>query len=258
MEDDFAGTCHGVIKRIAPEAEVIHITHGIAPHDVRAGAVVLADTLPYMPVGIHVAVVDPGVGGERRALALRGEDGRVYTGPDNGLLLLAAERLGGVAEAVEIASPEYLLHPVSATFHGRDVFAPAAAHLARGVPLAELGRPLRAQELERIDVPRPAFEEDVVRASVLALDRFGNLQLNASRADVERFGIAGNALVELPGGRERHTVPLGRTFSDVAEGEAVLYEDAYGHLTLAVNRGSAARRFALARGDELRLSPSGP
>jgi S-adenosylmethionine hydrolase len=126
-----------VIKRIAPEAEVIDITHGIPPQHVLQGALVLANTLPYMPVGIHLAVVDPGVGAGRKAVALRGAGGRHYVGPDNGLLIVAAERLGGVEEAVELANPELMLAPVSHTFHGRDVFAPAAARLALGTPLAD-------------------------------------------------------------------------------------------------------------------------
>ena len=128
-----------MIKRIAPDVEVIDITHGIPPQHVLQGALVLANTLPYMPAGVHVAIVDPGVGSERKPIALRGQDERVYVGPDNGLLLVAAERLGGIAEAVEIAEPSYMLERISHTFHGRDIFSPAAAHLASGVELGMLG-----------------------------------------------------------------------------------------------------------------------
>ena len=130
LQDDFVGTCHGVIKRIAPDVQVIDITHGIPPRAIVQGALVLANTVPYMPVGVHLAVVDPGVGGPRRALALRDDDGRSYVGPDNGLLLPAAERVG-IAEAHEIVNPQYALSPVSRTFHGRDIFAPAAARTRR-------------------------------------------------------------------------------------------------------------------------------
>src|SRR5881392_1877131 len=133
LQDDFVGTCHGVIKRIAPDAEIIDITHGIPPQAVLQGAIVLANTLPYMPEGVHLAVVDPGVGTDRRGVVLTGADGRLYVGPDNGLLVPATERLGGIAAAHELARAEYRLAPVSRTFHGRDVFAPAAAHLACGV-----------------------------------------------------------------------------------------------------------------------------
>src|ERR1051325_1139318 len=139
LQDDFVGTCHGVIKRIAPAAEIIDITHGIRPGRVLQGALVLRNTLPFMPEGVHLAVVDPGVGGSRRPLALRDAQGRLYVGPDNGLLLLAADRFGGVAEAHELANPTYALDHVSRTFHGRDLFSPAAAHLALGVPPSDLG-----------------------------------------------------------------------------------------------------------------------
>src|SRR5581483_7785413 len=139
LQDDFVGTCHGVMKRIVPDVQIIDITHGIRPGRVLQGAVVLANSLPYMPDGVHLAVVDPGVGGSRRPLALQDESGRLYVGPDNGLLLPAADRFGGVVASHEIANPEYALPRVSRTFHGRDLFSPAAAHLAAGVPLRELG-----------------------------------------------------------------------------------------------------------------------
>ena len=153
LQDDFVGTCHGVIKRIAPEAQIIDITHGIPPQAVLQGALVLANTLPYMPVGVHLAVVDPGVGSHRRPLALRDGEGRLYVGPDNGLLLPAAER-AGITEAHELANPSYALETVSRTFHGRDLFAPAAAHLARGVAIGELGPPIDPEALVRLELPR--------------------------------------------------------------------------------------------------------
>ena len=137
LQDEFVGTCHGVIKRIAPDAEIIDVTHGIPRQAVLQGALVLANTLPYMPVGVHLAVVDPGVGGPRRPLALRDRGGRLFVGPDNGLLIPAAERVG-IEDAHELANPAYALETISRTFHGRDLFAPAAAHLAAGVALADL------------------------------------------------------------------------------------------------------------------------
>src|SRR5579862_3815041 len=181
LEDDFVGTCHGVMKRIAPAAEIIDITHGVRPGRILQGALVLANTLPYMPEGVHLAVVDPGVGGSRRALVLRDAEGRLYVGPDNGLLLPAADRFGGVAAAHELANPAYALGPVSRTFHGRDLFSPAAAHLALGVPPAELGPPLDPDALVRLDVPRPEIGPSRIRATVLAVDRFGNVALNVLR-----------------------------------------------------------------------------
>src|SRR5438874_3441149 len=170
LQDDFVGTCHGVIKRIAPEAEIIDITHGIEPQQVLQGALVLANTLEYMPLGVHLAVVDPGVGTARRPLVLEDGDGRLYVGPDNGLLVPAAEAGGGVAAAHELANPRYALERVSRTFHGRDLFAPAAAHLALGVPAAELGPPLDPEVLVRITIPEPEVSATRIGATTLAVD----------------------------------------------------------------------------------------
>src|SRR5581483_10504083 len=142
------------------------ITHGVRPQRVLQGALILSNTLPYMPEGIHLAVVDPGVGTDRKALALRGRDGRLYVGPDNGLLLPAAERLGGVDGAWELANPQYRLEPVSYTFHGRDVFAPAAAHLAAGVEPGDLGPPVDPTSLVRLDLPRAEISAGRIRAHV--------------------------------------------------------------------------------------------
>ena len=178
LGDDFVGTCHGVMKRIAPDVQIIDITHGISPQGVLQGALTLANTLPFMPVGVHLAVVDPGVGGARRALALRDREGRVHVGPDNGLLIPAAEKLGGIAEAHELTNPEYALESVSRTFHGRDLFSPAAAHLALGLALAELGPPIDPEALARLDVPQPEVGHTRINCTVLAVDRFGNVQLN--------------------------------------------------------------------------------
>ena len=177
-DDDFVGVCHGVIRGIHPDGEIVDITHGIAPYAVRQGALVLRNTLPYMPVGVHVAVVDPQVGTERRALALRTGDGRILVGPDNGLLSLAWERCADVEIAVDITRSPHRLEPVSATFHGRDIFAPVAAHLAAGAELADAGDPLDPDSLERVELPEPREEDDAVVAHALVIDHFGNVGLN--------------------------------------------------------------------------------
>src|SRR5919199_2965766 len=151
VRDEFVGVVHAVIARICPDAHVIDISHGVPRHDVVAGARMLGRALPYAPPGVHLAVVDPEVGARRRAIALRtAEDERFLVGPDNGLLLPAAEHFGGIAEAVEISASPWRLEPVSATFHGRDVFAPVAARPACGAPLAEAGAPPPPDELTRI------------------------------------------------------------------------------------------------------------
>lgn len=243
-----------MIKRIAPDADVVDITHGIGPQQVLQGALVLANTLPYMPVGIHVAVVDPGVGGDRKALGLRGGEGRLYVGPDNGVLVVAAEKLGGIEEAVELTNPAYRLEPVSRTFHGRDVFSPAAAHLANGVALRELGPGVAAGELVRLDIPRAEVGRTRLRATVLYVDRFGNVQLNATREGLEAAGIVPGEQVEVESGFEAFFAVAAQTFADVRPGEVVLYEDAYQNIALAINGGNAADMFAARPGRELRIS----
>jgi S-adenosyl-L-methionine hydrolase (adenosine-forming) len=253
LMDDFVGTCHGVIKRIAPEVEIIDITHGISPQSVLEGALVLANTVPYMPQGVHLAVVDPGVGSERRALALRDQSGRLYVGPDNGLLCPAAERCGGVAAARELVNPEYWLETVSRTFHGRDLFAPVAAHLAKGVALEELGRELDPAELVRLEVPEPEVGSASIRARALMVDRFGNVKLNISREHLERVGILPSVRVELELASGRFFAVAARTFSDVRSGEVVLYEDAYENVSIAITTGNAAETLAATAGDEVRI-----
>ena len=235
---------------------MIDITHGIPPQHVLQGALVLANTLPYMPSGVHVAVVDPGVGGERKPLALRGGDGRLYVGPDNGLLLVAADRLGGIEEAVEIANEDYMLTPVSRTFHGRDIFSPAGAHLATGVELRELGPALDHAGLARLELPVPQIGTARIRASALYIDRFGNIQLNLTSKDLEKVGIVPGTKVEVEVRFERYFAVAARTFAEVRTGDIVLYEDSYRNIALAINQGNAARMFSLRVGQEVRLSPA--
>ena len=254
LQDDFVGTCHGVIKRIAPEAQIIDITHGIPARAVLQGAVVLANTLPYMPAGVHLAVIDPGVGGVRRPLALRDESGRLYVGPDNGLLVLAAERLGGIAAAHELANPEYALETVSRTFHGRDLFSPAAAHLARGVELSELGPPVATDALVHLDMPEPELGAHRIRSTVLYIDGFGNIQLNLTRQHLEQLDVVPGTRVELQYAGQRYYAVTARTFGDARPGDLVLYEDAYRNVAVAMNRGNAAEMFEAEEGAELRIN----
>jgi S-adenosylmethionine hydrolase len=253
LQDDFVGTCHGVIKRIAPDAEIIDITHGIPPQHVLQGALVLCNTLPYMPEGIHLAVVDPGVGGQRRPLALRTGEGRVLVGPDNGLLIPAAEVLGGIDAAHELANPDYALDIVSRTFHGRDLFSPAAAHLACGVALEELGPPVDPQALVQLDVPQPDVGQNRIRATVLYVDRFGNTQLNLTREHLEHADVLPGVTVELELALERYYAVAARTFADARPGDIILYEDAYQNVSIAINGGSAAEMFGIGPGQEVRI-----
>jgi S-adenosylmethionine hydrolase len=233
---------------------VIDITHGVAPQQVLQGALVLADTLPYMPVGVHIAVVDPGVGGSRRALALRGGDGRVYVGPDNGLLLVACDRLGGLVDAVEIVNRSYMLEPVSPTFHGRDVFAAAGAHLARGVALDELGPLVDASELRRLEVRPARVEPGQVQATVVTVDRFGNVRLNLGTEELAEAGFEHAESVEIEIDTRRYAAVVARTFADVSPGKMIVYEDSSGRAAIAVNRGSAARMLGTLAGQGITLA----
>jgi S-adenosyl-L-methionine hydrolase (adenosine-forming) len=240
--DEYAGVVEGVILSLCPHAQVVHLGHGVPPQDVRTGARRLARALPYLPAGVHLAVVDPGVGGPRRALALRAGE-RLFVGPDNGLLLEAADRFGGVAEAVDVSASPWRTEPVSATFHGRDVFAPVAARLACGAGLREAGEPLDPAALVRLEPLAPRRDGAAVIVHVVEIDGFGNVMLDAT---------------ELPERLALRDAPLarGRTFADVAPGELLLYADSGGSLALAVNGGSAAAALDVRGGDELRLEPA--
>ena len=252
-DDDFVGVCHGVIRSIAPDAEIVDVTHGIPRYAVRTGAIVMRNTLPFMPVGVHVAVVDPQVGTERRAVALQCGDGRVLVGPDNGLLSLAWESAGGVERAIDVTRSPQRLEPVSATFHGRDIFAPVAAHLASGLEPAESGEPIDPSTLTRVELPRPYAEDGTVVAHALIVDRFGNAGLNVSHDEVVGSGLTLGATVEVEVRGERYLATYASTFADVTPGELIVYEDAYRTLAVAINRGDAAGTLGVTADAEVRL-----
>jgi S-adenosylmethionine hydrolase len=255
-DDEFAGVCRAVIARIAPDAAVIDLTHGIDRHAVAAGAAVLANALPFAPPGVHLAVVDPEVGSARRGVAVRtGSDERLLVGPDNGLLWPAIERLGGVADAVDVSLSTFRLQPVSATFHGRDVFAPVAAHLARGAKLREAGGEIDPQSLARLEPTEPVIEAERVVAHVAAIDRYGNVGLDLAGRHLPQTGLKlGRPLTVEVHGRPRPAV-FTSTFADVPPGELILFEDSHRALALAVNRGSAAEALDLHPGDQVTLNP---
>jgi S-adenosyl-L-methionine hydrolase (adenosine-forming) len=258
--DEFVGVCHGVIARRCPTARVIDLSHAIPRHDVGTGASILRSALPYMPAGVHLAVVDPDVGAvgahARRAVALRtAEEDRVLVGPDNGLLMPAAERFGGPVEAVDIGRSPERLEPVSRTFHGRDIFAPVAGALAAGARLAAVGEPLAADELRRLELPSARLADGVLIAHVLRCDHFGNVILDADAQQLAGLGVGLGEIVTVGHAGRTQTARYGSTFADVPAGELLLYEDAQRMLALAVNRGSAAELLGAERGDELLVRP---
>ena len=255
LSDEFVGVCHGVIARRCPAARVIDLTHEVPRHDVRAAALTLAAALAFLPAGVAMAVVDPEVGGPRRAVALSTREQRWHlVGPDNGLLMPAAERLGGVLEAVDIGMSTERLRPVSATFHGRDIFAPVAAALADGAALASLGTELSPAELVPLEMPQPHVSADGLEAHVLRIDSFGNLSLDARPEQLTVLGVEpGDALRVSLDGRE-HRARYTRTFKEVKAGALLVFEDSQGAVALAVNRGSAAAMLGARTEQELLIA----
>jgi S-adenosyl-L-methionine hydrolase (adenosine-forming) len=249
--DEWVGVCHGVIERIASGVTVIDIAHDLPPTDVRHAAFVLENALPFLPVGVVLAVVDPGVGSMRRGVALRSRGGTLLVGPDNGLLWPAALAAGGVESAIDLSATPFRLDPVSATFHGRDVFAPVAAHLALGAAPEDAGNPIDPGTLVRLHAAAPEVEDGTLRAEVRLVDRFGNVQLQARAQDLERAGLRLGACVDVAG---RFEATRGSTFTDVAESGMVVYEDSSGWIAAAVNGGSASAALAVEAGSPLTLS----
>lgn len=244
LSDGFVAACHGVIGRVAPAVRVIDVTHAVPPGDVRRGATVLAQTVPYLPPAVHVAVVDPGVGTARRGVALSTPNG-VLVGPDNGLLVRAAEVLGGIRDAVELTNPDWFLPTVSATFHGRDIFAPVAARIATGADPADAGPAIDPATLVRLPEPVVVGGDGWLEAEVLTVDRFGNVQLAAPGTTLDSLGT--NLTVNgLPATR-------GRTFGSVPPGKLVVFVDSAGHAAVAVNGGRAAVVLSVSPGDVLRI-----
>jgi S-adenosylmethionine hydrolase len=244
--DGFVAACHGSIARLAPDVRVIDVTHHVPPADVPRGAAVLAQTAPYLPVSVHVAVVDPGVGTARRGIAI-GTPGGVLVGPDNGVLIWAAEALGGVDTAYELANPEWFLGDVSHTFHGRDLFTPAAARIATGAALDDAGPAVDPATLIRLPDPVVRLGDGWVEAEVLTVDRFGNVQL-AVGGDL-LTGLGPDLLVN---GNVR--ARRGTTFGDVGRGDLLVYEDSAGRVALAVNNGRAVVVLSVRPGDLVRIA----
>lgn len=253
LVDPSVGVCHGVIRRHDPAIPIVDITHAIERHDIAAGAIALADSVKFMPErSVFLAVVDPGVGSDRRALALQTADGSIFVGPDNGLMFPATERLGGVESAVEIGDSPWRLSPTSSTFHGRDIFAPVAARLAGGAELATAGKPLEINKLTRLAAPRLEVTADQVITGVVSTDEFGNVRLAGRFSDLGDV-FRGDRITIDVAGRKLPAVAA-TSYADGADGALMLIEDSSGSLSLAVNQGDAAAVLELQLGDTVLLS----
>jgi S-adenosyl-L-methionine hydrolase (adenosine-forming) len=250
LADEFVGVVHCVLRDLAPHARVIDLTHQIARHDIRGGGLALARAIQYVPAGVVLAVVDPGVGTNRRGIAVEVAGGEgVLVGPDNGLLAPAVAMAGGATRAVVLGRPEYVLEAPGATFAGRDVFAPAAAHLCNGVPLEELGEPVDPVSLLPGVIPVPREEDGELVAEVLWVDHFGNAQLNVGPDDVEGWGE--RIRLRLPGSTRTGTRTA--SYTGLGPGAVGLVLDSYGLLAVSLNQRSAADELGLAPGDAVRL-----
>jgi S-adenosyl-L-methionine hydrolase (adenosine-forming) len=251
--DEFVGVVKSVIRSIEPLVTVIDITHEIPPHDVRAGGLALARAAQYLVPGVVLAVVDPGVGSDRRAVAVEVGSGQsVLVGPDNGLLAAAVGMVGGADRVVELTNPDYHLPSPGATFDGRDVFAPAAAHLCAGVDLAELGAAVDPVTLQPGMIPLPFTDGDAVAAQVLWVDRFGNAQLNVGPEDVEHLGDQ----VRLRIGNRTHVATRATSYRELGS-DLGLVLDSYGLLAVSFDRNPAAAELGIGPGDEVKIESLG-
>ncbi len=248
--DEFVGIVKSVIRQLAPGVGVIDLTHEVPPFDVRAGGLTLARSVQYLSPGVILAVVDPGVGTDRKAVAIEVAGGRaVLVGPDNGILAAAAGMIGGADRAVVLDNPEYRLESPGSTFDGRDVFAPAAAHLCNGVPLEELGTLISPALLTPGMLPLTRIDGDDLVGEVLWIDRFGNVQLNVDPEELDGWGDR----IGLTVGTSQRTTRRAHTFADVGSGELGCIIDSYGLIAIVANRASASEMLALEEGDEVRL-----
>lgn len=264
LRDPSAGILHGVALEIAPEARIVDISHEVRKFQIRDGALLLWCALPYLPVGFHVAVVDPGVGTSRRPVAIATGRGDVLIGPDNGLLVAAAERLGGITAVHLLEAAAYRLPVISTSFHGRDIFVPAAAHLGQGVALAALGPTVDPASLVPSPIREPIVELGALRSSVVYVDTFGNVKLAGLRVDLERaLGplAPGDRLaltLRRDGTERRIATSWQATFGDVAQGETLVYEDSYRRICLAASQADAAAKHGLVEDLEITVRRANP
>ena len=252
--DEFVGVVHSVLRSIAPHASVIDLTHEIPAYDVRAGSLALGRAAQYLCPGVVLAVVDPGVGTERRGVAIEVGGGQSYlVGPDNGLLASAVAMSGGATAAVELTNPDYQLEAPGPTFAGRDVFAPAAAHLCNGLPLDQLGPAVDPLSLLPGILPLPREEDDLLIAEVLWVDRYGNCQLNVDPDEVAHFGDR----VQLRWSDDVRTAERAPTYQGIAPGQVGLVVDSYGMLSVCMGKRSAALELRMPKGTEVTLAAPG-
>jgi S-adenosylmethionine hydrolase len=255
LRDEFVGVCHAVIARIAPDSRVIDVTHGVTPHDIRAGALVLAESLRFAPSdAVGLAIIDPGVGTARRPIAVETAGGRFLVGPDNGLLSLAWRADGGARRAVAITSPAVVLLPISSVFHGRDVFAPAAAHLAAGMELDEVGPSIVPEDLTEVGIGEPEVEAGRVVGEVLDVDRFGTVRLNVHPTHLAAAGLDDADAISVSTTSQSAAASRIASYGEVAVGSFGILVDAWGWMSVIRYEANAAADLGIRPGDPVWLT----
>jgi S-adenosylmethionine hydrolase len=258
LRDEFVGVCHAVIARISPGSTVIDISHGIPPHDIRTGGMVLAESLRFAPTdAVGLAVIDPGVGTNRVPIAVETAAGRQLVGPDNGVLSLAWRADGGVARVVAISSSDVVLHPISGVFHGRDVFAPAAAHLAAGADLSTLGPACLLSDLTEVRLAEPDVERGKISCEVLDIDRFGNVRLNVRPSHLAAAALEDAPTLHVASVSGEADAPRISTYGGVEQGAYGVLVDAWNWIAVIRYEANAAAELGVQSGDPVWLTAAG-
>jgi len=258
LSSDFEKQSHGVghmeavIHRINPAAKVIHLKHGIPGFDITEAARTM-ETVYYIPVGYHVCIVDPGVGTKRKAVIIKVKRGDYFIGPDNGCLMTAPRLLGGIEKAVEITNKKYMILPVSPIFHGRHIFAPAAAYLSKGVEMEEFGPVINTAELARAPYEEAVVNNGKIEATIIHINIFGSLNLNILQEELDKLGLEINDKIEMRIKNKKIIMPFVNTFGDVPEGKPLIMKDDYRRIEIAVNKGSFAKKYGVKAGDKVTI-----
>lgn len=247
------GIMEAVALEINPEAHMIHLMHGLPDFNLFYAARTM-ETTSYMPVGCHVCVVDPGVGTKRKPVIIEAGRGDYLIGPDNGVLIPAAGFLGGIKKAVEITNEKYMRKPVSPIFHGRDIFAPAAAYLSKGVKIEEFGKALNPKELAKAPYEEAEIKGSEIRAKIISINKFGSLHLNITHNAWAKFKVKVNDKVNLRFHKNSVDMPHAMTFGDVGKGKPLILKDDYGRVEVALNQGSFAKKYNVKIGDDILIT----
>ncbi len=249
VQSQGVGIMESVAREIAPDAQVVHFMHGLPDFDIRCAARTM-ETVKDLQVGCHVCVVDPGVGTKRRGIIIKTKRGDYLIGPDNGVLLPATQILGGAKKVVSIENPKYMRQPVSPIFHGRDVFVPAAAYLANGVPIEEFGSEIPFESLIRAPYDEAKVKGNTIEAEVIHINKFGSIHLNITHAQWEQLGLKHAHSVLLRFGKNEIPMPFVRTFGEVEPGHPLILKDDYGRVEAALNMGNFSQSYTVSTGDQ--------